>query len=93
MYASNRGDDTIAVFSIARDTGRLALTQTVSTVGHWPRNFALDPSGQHLLVANQRSDSVVGFRIDADTGRLSPTGARIELPTPVCLVFAEDSRA
>jgi 6-phosphogluconolactonase len=93
VYASNRGDDTIAVFSIARDTGRLALTQTISTSGHWPRNFALDPSGQHLLVANQRSDSVVGFRIDADTGRLSPTGARIELPTPVCLVFAEDSRA
>jgi 6-phosphogluconolactonase len=89
VYASNRGDDTIAVFSVAPDTGHLTLAQTVSTGGRWPRNFALDPSGKHLLVANQRSDSVVGFRIDVATGRLAPTGARLELPTPVCLVFAD----
>ena len=88
VYASNRGDDSIAVFSVAA-TGRLTLAQTVSTEGHWPRNFAVDTAGEHLLVANQRSDSVVGFRIDADTGRLRPSGARIELPAPVCLVFAD----
>lgn len=89
VYASNRGDDTIAVFSVSRDTGRLALVQTVSTGGQWPRDFALDPTGSQMLVANQRSDSVVGFRIDPATGRLSPTGARVELPTPVCLLFAD----
>lgn len=89
VYASNRGDDTIAVFSVAPDTGRLALVQTVSTGGRWPRNFALDPTGTQLLVANQRSESVVGFRIDAQTGRLSATGARVEMPTPVCLLFAD----
>ena len=88
VYASNRGDDTIAVFSVARDSGRLALVQTVSTGGRWPRNFSLDPSGRQLLVANQRSDSVVGFWIDAETGRLSPTGATVQLPSPVCLLFA-----
>jgi 6-phosphogluconolactonase len=89
VYASNRGDDTIAVFSVAPDTGRLALVQTVATGGRWPRNFAIDPTGSQLLVANQRSDSVVGFRIDPATGRLTPTGQRVELPTPVCLVFAD----
>jgi 6-phosphogluconolactonase len=89
VYASNRGDDTIAVFSVAPDTGRLTLVQTVSTGGRWPRNFAIDPTGIQLLVANQRSDSIVGFRIDPVSGRLTPTGQRIELPTPVCLVFAD----
>ena len=88
VYASNRGDDTIAVFSVSPDTGRLTLVQSVPTGGQWPRNFAIDPDGTQLLVANQRSNSVVGFWIDARTGHLSPTGARVELPTPVCLVFA-----
>jgi 6-phosphogluconolactonase len=89
VYASNRGDDTIAAFSVTPDTGRLTRVQSVPTGGHWPRNFAIHQAGDHLLVANQRSDSVVGFRIDPSTGRLSPTGARVELPTPVCLLFAD----
>ena len=89
VYASNRGDDTIAVFSVAPGTGRLALVQTVSTGGKWPRNFAIDPTGSQLIVANQRSDSVVGFRIDPATGRLSESGSRVEIPTPVCLLFAD----
>lgn len=76
------------MFSVAQDSGRLTLAQTVSTGGHWPRNFAIGAAGEHLLVANQRSNSVVGFRIDADTGRLRATGARIEQPAPVCLLFA-----
>ena len=88
VYASNRGDDTIAVFSVAPRDGHLSLVQTVPTGGRWPRNFALDPTGSHLLVANQRSNSIVGYRVDASTGQLTPTGSRVELPAPVCLLFA-----
>jgi 6-phosphogluconolactonase len=87
VYASNRGDDTIAVVAVAPDGGRLSLAQTVPTGGKWPRNFALDPAGRLLLVANERSGSVVAFGVDAATGRLAPTGARAEVPAPVCLVF------
>jgi len=56
--------------------------------GDWPRNFSLHPSGRWLLVANQRSDSVVVFGRDPDTGRLTPMRQRIALPSPVCLRFA-----
>jgi len=61
----------------------------VPTGGAWPRNFALDPSGTLLLVANQRSDSIVAFRIDPATGRLMATGTRIDVPAPVCLRFVD----
>src|SRR3989475_2758588 len=76
LYVSNRGHNSIAVFSVAESTGSgaLALEQVVSTEGDWPRNFSLDPSGRGLLVANQRSDSVVVFGRDQDNGRLTPTG-------------------
>jgi 6-phosphogluconolactonase len=59
----------------------------VPTGGKTPRNFAIDPSGRYLLAANQKSDSVVVFRIDPDTGRLTPAGSTVEVGAPVCLVF------
>jgi 6-phosphogluconolactonase len=86
VYASNRGHNSIAVFSVA-ETGALALQQTISTGGDWPRNFSVDPTGQWLLAANQRSNSIVVFRCDQDSGRLTPTAHRFEVPTPVCLRF------
>jgi 6-phosphogluconolactonase len=88
LYLSNRGHNSIAVFSVAESTGALALEQVVSTVGDWPRNFTLDPTERWLLVANQRSNSVIVFARDPDSGRLTPTRQRIEIPSPVCLRFA-----
>ena len=88
LYVSNRGHNSIAVFSVAESTGALALAQVVSTEGDWPRNFSLDPTGRWLLVANQRSDSVVVFGRDPDTGRLTPSPQRMTVPSPVCLRLA-----
>jgi 6-phosphogluconolactonase len=87
LYVSNRGHNSIAVFSVAAATGALALEQVVSTGGDWPRNFSLDPTGRWLLVANQQSDSVVVFARDQESGRLTPTRQRISIPSPACLRF------
>jgi 6-phosphogluconolactonase len=87
LYVSNRGHNSIAVFSVAESTGALMLDQVASTEGDWPRNFSLDPTGRWLLVANQRSDSVVVFGRDPENGRLTPTGHQIAIPSPVCLRF------
>src|SRR5467141_3052411 len=87
LYVSNRGHNSIAVFSVEDSTGALALEQVISTEGDWPRNFSLDPSGRWLLVANQRSDSVVVFERDPANGTLTPTPQRLALPSPVCLRF------
>ena len=87
VYGSNRGHNSIVVFSVAQRTGQLRPLEYVSTQGNWPRNFVIDPSGQFLLVANQRTDNVVVFRVDPVTGRLKPTGHNEKIPTPVCLKF------
>jgi len=89
LYVSNRGHNSIAVFSVAGE-GALALEQVISTEGDWPRNFSLHPTGRWLLVANQRSDSIIVFARDPDNGRLTPTRPpkRIAIPSPVCLRFA-----
>ena len=89
LYGSNRGHDTIVVFSIDQETGRLTYVQNESTQGSAPRGFGIDPTGTYLLAANQRSDSVVVFRIDPQTGRLSPTGHKVELGSPVSVKFIQ----
>jgi 6-phosphogluconolactonase len=88
LYGSNRGHDSIAVFSIDPAAGTLTPVEYASTRGKTPRNFAIDPTGSYLLAANQDSNTVVAFRIDASTGHLTPTGQVLEFPSPVCLTFA-----
>lgn len=87
LYASNRGHDSIAVFSISPATGTLTPVEFASVNGKTPRHFAIDPTGSWLLAANQRSDNLVVFRVNRETGRLIPTGQVFHLPSPVCVQF------
>ena len=87
LFASNRGDDSIAVFAIDSLTGTLTQVETHATGGKTPRNFAIDPAGSWLLAANQDSEDIVVFRIDRKTGRLTPTGDLVLVPSPTCLKF------
>ncbi len=87
LYGSNRGHDSIAVFSIDPQDGKLALPSHSSTQGKTPRHFGIDPSGTWLLAANQDSNSVVVFRIDATSGGLTPTGHALEVGSPVCVLI------
>ena len=87
VYASNRGHDSIAVFAVDQQTGRLGSLGQVPTNGDWPRNFSFDRTGRYLLVANQNSDNVVVFEIDGETGLPVPTGNEFAIDAPVCLVF------
>lgn len=87
VYGSNRGHDSIAVFSFDETNGKLSLIQHQSTLGKTPRNFTIDPSGKFLLAANQNSDSIIVFSIDQLTGKLYETNQKIEIPSPVCLLF------
>lgn len=87
LFASNRGNDSIAVLAIDAHTGTLTHIETDSTAGKTPRNFAIDPTGAWLLAANQDSDDIVIFRIDQATGRLTRTGELIQVPSPACLKF------
>ncbi|MFL5551330.1 MAG: lactonase family protein [Gemmatimonadaceae bacterium] len=93
LYVSNRGHNSIAVFSVAASTGALTLVQVISTEGDWPRNFTLDPTERWLLVANQKSGSIVVFSRDEESGKLTLTRQRIALPSPVCLRFATHGSA
>jgi 6-phosphogluconolactonase len=87
LYTSNRGEDTIALFSIKQADGTLKRVANFPTGGKEPRHFALDPSGNYLLAENQLSNNIVVFKIDPATGALTPTGQAVDVPSPVCIAF------
>jgi 6-phosphogluconolactonase len=87
LYASNRGRDSIAEFTIDPSRGTLTLAGDFATQGKTPRNFALDPTGKFLLAANQESNNIVVFRINQSTGTLTSTGQVAQVPAPVDIVF------
>lgn len=85
VYASNRGHNSIAIFAFDEGQKSLVCIGQQSTNGAIPRNFYISDDGKLLLAANQNTDNVVAFYIDAQTGKLTPTGQLSYIPTPVCL--------
>jgi 6-phosphogluconolactonase len=89
VYGSNRGYDSIAIFSVDEESGRLTAVGHVSTQGKTPRNFNIDPTGQYLIACNMATDNVVTFKIDSGTGKLTQVGEPLKLVAPVCVQFLE----
>lgn len=85
LYASNRGHNSLVIFSIGTD-GNLTLVGHESTRGDGPRNFALSPDNAFLLVANQLTNNIVSFKRDSNSGKLEYI-SEVTAPIPVCILF------
>lgn len=86
LYASNRGHNSIAIFSINPDNGSLKFVALESVRGDWPRNFSLTPNNDFIVVSNQFSNNLVSFKRNKKTGLITYVD-QIQAPTPVCILF------
>jgi 6-phosphogluconolactonase len=84
LYGSNRGHDSIVIYTIDTQTGRLTLCGHQPSGGKGPRNFNTDPSGTWMIVGNQSSNNVLVMRVDTERGTLTPTGQEFAIPSPIC---------
>jgi len=80
LYVSNRGHDSLALYSVDPGTGTLTLVEYIPSLGRTPRNITIDPSNEYLFCANQNGENVVVFGIDHGTGHLTPTGSQQPVP-------------
>jgi 6-phosphogluconolactonase len=87
VYGANRGHDSIV--TLAFDGSSLQPLAWTPSGGRTPRHFAIDPSGQYIVVANQDSDNLVVFEIHPDSAVPKATGEQIECATPVYNLFVE----
>ncbi|MGB5404674.1 MAG: lactonase family protein [Robiginitalea sp.] len=86
LYASNRGHNSIVVYSMDPGTGELKFKAHEPTRGETPRNFSLSPGDRFLLVANQTTNTVVSFKRNSSSGLLTYVD-QVKAPTPVCILF------
>jgi 6-phosphogluconolactonase len=79
-YLINELDSTIAAYQYDRDKGQLAEIQTISTLPADYRGSStcadvhVSPSGEFLYGSNRGHDSIVIYKINPSTGRLSCIG-------------------
>jgi 6-phosphogluconolactonase len=87
LYVSNRGHDSVVLFTIDPEKGTLSFVEEQMTGGKTPRHFGIEPSAKHLAIGNQDSDSVLVCRVDAGNGRLKPSGVFAQVPSPAVVKF------
>lgn len=87
VYVGNRGHDSVACFTIDQATGLAKLVGTTPCGGRVPRDFAFDPTGTVLIVANQEGNNIALFRCEPQTGALTALGEPIATGSPTAIAF------
>ena len=87
VYGSNRGHNTIIVYTRDPETGKLTFLQDAPCGGKAPRHFKIDPSGKWLICAHQDSDTISVLSLDPETGKLGEPKSTVAAPKPICILF------
>ncbi len=87
LYVSNNGQNGVVLYDIDPAKGTLTYVEEQGTGGTNPIHFGIQPSAQHLAIANHDTDQVLASRIDAGNGRLKPSGIFATVSSPTCVRF------
>lgn len=87
FYTTNRGEESLAVFSLDPATGAVAFACRVAPTGLFPQHVAFTPTGKTLFVTNMKSNAVTVLPLDAASGLPSGAGThQYAVPAPTCVL-------
>ncbi|WP_111895568.1 lactonase family protein [Acinetobacter sp. MB5] len=89
LYASNRGENSIALFQVNASTGKLKFVETFAVGGKTPRCIALSPNGKFIFSLNEDSHNISIFHVDCENGTLRPTHIDNYFGSPVNMEFLD----
>jgi 6-phosphogluconolactonase len=98
VYIDNEQGSSVTAYAFDANRGTLAPLQTLSTL---PEGFAggnscahieITPNGRFLYVSNRGHDSLAGYRVDGETGRMTSLGQFATEKTPRSFAIAPDGR-
>lgn len=87
LYGSNRGHNSIVVYSICAETGRLTLVNNYDTYGNGPRDFNFTPDNKFIVISNELTNNLTVYKRNVNLGTLDLIQKDIRVPTPVCICF------
>ena len=87
LFCSNRGQDSITVFNIDPQTGRLAFLNNAPFGGKFPRDFEFMPGGKFCLVGLKESWRVASYAYDKAKGTFAEVAAMEGIYRPLYFAF------
>ncbi len=87
LYASNRGHDSISIFSISQIDGTLNYLTTKSAGGKYPWSLDINSTGDFLIVANKHSNNMVLFQRNLENGMISKIAELLGVSNTVAAKF------
>ncbi|OEF26263.1 lactonase family protein [Vibrio rumoiensis] len=90
VYLTGRKQNIISYFKFDDLTGDLNYLNAIDCGGDFPRDFAISPCGEWLVVANQNSHNLTSFRRNVINGELMTTNQSIAMTAPVCVAFQDN---
>ena len=93
IICSTEGENTISIFKVDQETGRLTRILALPISGRYPKDTALFPDQKHLAVVNNGSNSITTFAIDYEKGTLVMKGKPQSVDQPNCMVFQKIKKA
>ncbi|WDE98840.1 beta-propeller fold lactonase family protein [Lentisphaera profundi] len=90
VYVSNRGHNSIALLQRDIKTGMIRFDRCFSSEGEMPWSFAISAKGDFLYCSNNKSNNLVSFKIDQESGHLTYTGKQVSVPNPSSVIYITD---
>lgn len=86
LYGSNRGHNSLVIFRIDPESGRLDRVGFTFVHGQWPRNFYISEDGGFVYVGNQHTGNISVFSRNTENGSLSLIDSTFDDTfSPVCI--------
>ena len=93
LYTTAGGDNSVAIFRIDKETGRLTRVLALPIGGIYPKDANLFPNEKYLAVCNNKSNTIAVFAVDFEKGTLALKGKPQKIDQPNCLFFRRIERA
>ena len=87
LLSSNVGDNSVIIYKIEEETGKLNKVLCLPISGDYPKDVALFPDNKHLVSLNHESNTMTFFTADLEKGLIIMNGKEMKVDRPNCIIF------
>ena len=87
ILSSNAGENTVAMYSVNQENGKLTRVFCLPISGEYPKDTRLFPDNKHLVCLNHESNSMTFFTVDPKKKTLVMNGPEVKIKQGNSIIF------
>lgn len=87
IVASNAGENSVSLFEINHEDGKLKRRFCLPISGEYPKDACLFPDNKHLISLNHETNTMTFFTVDLDKNVMVMNGKEMKIKQPNCIIF------